>query len=246
VLAGDDLRVFLARILGWSNERAVELALRSLTLALDHRATLVLCGQGDIVPLAWALHRRALGADKPFIICDPRRGTRAASVRSPESRAGGVAAFEAAVGGSLYARTRRLPRYCLALMGKLRATDDVLSIAGIEHDDPDPRLIRPAPIVVPPLACRATEVDRVIAEFAADAIAELGVLRGRFTDADHAWVRQHAATSLAEIEKATLRLVAIRTSRNMSAAAARLGMAPVSLLRWLGRRKPTPTVLSDR
>ena len=45
---------------------------------------------------------------------------------------------------------------------------------------------------------------------------------------------------LAEIEKATLRLVAIRSSRNVSAAAARLGMAPVSLSRWIGRRTLPP------
>jgi adenylylsulfate kinase-like enzyme len=47
MLAGDELRPFLARVLGWSDERRVELALRSLALALDHRATLVLCGEGD-------------------------------------------------------------------------------------------------------------------------------------------------------------------------------------------------------
>jgi hypothetical protein len=46
-----------------------------------------------------------------------------------------------------------------------------------------------------------------------------------FTAGDHAWVRDHAAASLADIEKATLRLVAIRMSRNLSGAAARLGSA---------------------
>src|SRR5690242_5078432 len=102
------MRAFLARMLGWSNERAVDLALRSLTLALDHRAALVLCGEGDLVPIAWTLHRHTLGADRPFIVCDPRRGTQAASVRSPASRASGVAAFEAAIGGSLCVRSRRL------------------------------------------------------------------------------------------------------------------------------------------
>jgi hypothetical protein len=73
----------------------VELARRSLALVLD-RATLVLCGGGDMV-IAQALHHRTLGPDKPFIVCDPRRLTSAASVRSPESRATGVAAFEAAI-----------------------------------------------------------------------------------------------------------------------------------------------------
>jgi hypothetical protein len=65
---------------GWSDERAVDLALRSLALALDYRAALVLCGDGDLVPIAWALHRHTLGADRPFIVCDPRRGTQAPAV----------------------------------------------------------------------------------------------------------------------------------------------------------------------
>jgi len=47
----------------------------------------------------------------------------------------------------------------------------------------------------------------------------------------------HSGSTLPDIEKATLRLVAIRESRNLSSAAARLGMAPVSLSRWIGRRK---------
>jgi hypothetical protein len=34
-----------------------------------------------------------------------------------------------------------------------------------------------------------------------------------------------------------LRLVALRTSPNVSLAAARLGMKPSSLMRWIGRRK---------
>jgi hypothetical protein len=246
VLVGDDLRAFLARMLGWSDERAVELALRSLALALDHRATLVLCGQVDLVPIAWALHRRTLGADRPFVVCDSRRGDRSASVRSPANRGTGVAAVTAAAGGSLCVRARRLPRDFPALAAQLRANDDVLFIVCTEHDDAIPLLVRPAPIHVPPLAGRAGELDRVIAEYAADAIAELGAPLAAFTAADHAWVRQHAAASLAEVEKATLRLVALRTSRNMSHAAARLRMAPVSLIRWIGRRKLPPMMLPDQ
>jgi len=90
---------------------------------------------------------------------------------------------------------------------------------------------------VSPLARRSAELDRIIAEYADDAIAELCAPRGSFTAPDHAWVRQYAATSLAEIEAATLRLVALCTSHNWAHAAARLGMARVSLSRWLGRRE---------
>jgi len=237
MLASDELRELLARLLGWSDERAVELGFRSLEIAANHRAALALCGPGDLVPIAQVLHRRALGAERPFITCDPHRGDVAASVRSPANRASGAAALAAAAGGSLCVRTRRLPRDFPALAAQLRATDDVLFIVCIEHDDADPLLVRPAPIIVPPLASRATEIDRVIAEFAADAIVQLGAERTGFTAADHLWVRRHAATSLPEVEKATLRLVAIRASGSASAAAARVGMAPVSMLRWLGRRR---------
>jgi hypothetical protein len=246
MLVNDELRAFLARLLGWSDGRAVEHAIRSLETATDHRAALVLCGAGDMVPIAWTLHRRALGPDRPFIACDPHRGDMPASVRSPANYESSARALAASAGGSLCVRTRRLPRDFSALVARLRATDDVLFIVCIEHDNADPLLVRPAPIVVPALDSRAAELDRVITEYAADAVAELGAPRSGFTDADRAWVREHAATSLAEVEKATLRLVAIRTSRNLSTAAARLGMAPVSLLRWLVRRKLPAMMLSDQ
>ncbi len=240
--ACDELRAFLARVLGWSNERAVDLALRSLALALDHCATLVLCGEGDMVPIAWALHRRTLGPDSPFIVCDPRRGTKAESVRSPASRASGVAAFEAAIGGSLCVRVRRLPDDFPALVARLRDAEDVLcAVCTDQLADPHPPLILPAPLAVPPLAGRLAELDRIIAEYAGDAIAELAAPPSSFTADDHAWVRDHAAASLAEIEKATLRLVTLRASRNLSHAAAQLGMAAVSLSRWLDRRDSPKT-----
>jgi hypothetical protein len=76
----------------------------------------------------------------------------------------------------------------------------------------------------------------IIREYARDAMVELATSRSVFEAADHDWVREHAATSLPEIEKATLRLVALRASRTLSQAAERLGMAPVSLSRWIGRR----------
>jgi len=237
----DELRSFLPRLLGWGNPRAVELASRSIETAADHRAALVLCGTGDLVPIAQGLHRRAMGADRPFVVCDPRRRNTPASVRSPANHTSGLAALAAAVGGSLCVRARRLPRDFPALAAQLRATDDVLFIVCIKPDDTIPLLVRPAPIHVPPLAGRAAELDRVIAEYAADAIAELGARRGSFTERDHAWVREHVKT-LAEIDKATLRLVALRASRNTTDAATRLAMAPVSLSRWIDRRGLRPVL----
>jgi hypothetical protein len=88
---------------------------------------------------------------------------------------------------------------------------------------------------------RLLRLDRIIAEYAGDAIVELAAPPSSFPADDHAGVRDHASASLAEIEKATLRLVTLRTSRNPSHAAAQLGMAAVSLSRWLDRRQSPKT-----
>jgi hypothetical protein len=233
-----ELRAFLARILGWSNTSAVELAVVSVTLAAAGYTTLVLCGKGDVVPSAQALHRRVREPGRPFVVVDLRRGEQRASVRSPASRGNAVLALEAARRGTCCMRLRRAPADLAETLPLLRAADDVmLVICAGPHLASDALLIRPAPVVVPPLASRAHELDRIIIEYAGDAIAALGAPHGAFTADDRAWVRNHAAGSLAEIEAATLRVVATHTSRNLSHAAARLGMAPVSLSRWLGRRE---------
>jgi len=235
------LRSFCARILGWANDPAVDHALRSIELAADHRAALVLLGETDLVPIAYALHRRALGAERPFVMCDPRRGNEGPSVRSPENYKTGVAAFEAAVGGSLCVRTRRLPRDFSSVVARIRATSDVqIIVCSDGRDDTHPFLTLPVPIRVPSLAVRRDELPRIVDEYAVDAVDELHPLGAGFTAADREWVLRNAPLTLAEVEKATLRLVAIRVSRNMSDAAARLGMAPVSLSRWIGRRKLPP------
>lgn len=232
--SGDKLRAFLARIMGWSDKHAVELAANSVALASAGGVALVLCGGGDLLPIALALHRRVRTPSRRFIVADPRRGDQPASVRSLSSRGSALAALEAARGGTFCFRLGRAPADLLETVPLIRVADDVMVIVCVVREL---FLLRPAPIVVSPLASRADELDRIIAEYADDAIAELAAPRNGFTADDHAWVRDKAAASLAEIEAATLRLVALYTSRNLSHAAARLGMAPVSLSRWLGRRE---------
>jgi hypothetical protein len=237
MLVSGALRGFLARLVGWSNERTLELAVRSLKLAVEHQAALVLRGEGDLVPIAWALHRRTLGADRPFIVCDPRRGMRQASARSPANRDSGVMAYQAALGGSLCVHARWLPGDSASLAAYLRGSDSVVFIVCTEHEITSPIPVRPASIHVPPMSWRAMDLHRVVAEYAADAIAALGATASSFTDADRRWVCRHAATSYDEIEQVTLRMVALRTFANVSLAAARLEMKPSSLMRWIGRRK---------
>jgi hypothetical protein len=127
------------------------------------------------------------------------------------------------------------------VVARLRSTDDVqLIVCADARFDVHPFLALPVPIRVPSLTVRTDELPRIIDEYAVDAIAELRALRPGFTAADRQWVLANAPLTLAAIEKATLRLVAIRASRNMSDAAERLGMAPVSLSRWIERRKLPP------
>jgi hypothetical protein len=105
----EQLHVFLSRLLGWTRDRAIDTAARSIDLAVRHLAELVPCGAGNTVPIARALHRRTLDPARPFVACDPHRTDPAGSVRVPENRASGEAAFAAARGGTLYLRARRPP-----------------------------------------------------------------------------------------------------------------------------------------
>jgi hypothetical protein len=232
------LRGFCARILGWAGERriAVERALRSIRLSLTHRAPLLLRCDSDAVPIAHALHRRTLGVDRPFVVCDPRRRDGKESVRSAGNHRTGAAAAQAAAGGSLCVRAKRLPPdFPAVLAGVHEPGTGAQLIVCLDREDASSLS---EPIEVPLLSTRAQDLPRIIDEYALDAIAALGAPAASFQPDDHRWVLEHAAASLPEIEKATLRRVALRTSANLSRAAARLGMAPVSLSRWLARHKP--------
>jgi hypothetical protein len=236
------LRAYLGRILGWSGERtqAIEHALRSIHLSVSHRAALVVLGDTDPVAIAHALHCHTIGADRPFVVCDPRHRSdmRPATVRGPTSYKHGAAAVQAARGGSLCVRRRRMPYDFSSSVALVRdpSADVQIIVCGAVDYDSDAFIALPVPILVPPLVTRASEVPRIIDEYAAEAISTLGADDACFTDLDRTWTINHAAGSLAEIEKATLRLVALRMLGNIAQAAKRLGMSPIALRQWLGHR----------
>jgi hypothetical protein len=245
MMVSDDLRALVERLLGWTRTRMVDRAIQSIELAMAHRTALVLLGETDLVPIAQALHRRILGPEKPFVVCDRRRRNTPGSVRSPMNHNSAVVALQAARGGSLCVRRKLLPRDFPAMVAQLRTMDDVqLIVCADARDDFHVFLTRPSPIRIPSLITRKKDLPRVVDEYARDAITALGAHKVRFTEADRQWILDHTPLSLSQIEKATLRLVAVRMSRNLSSAAQRLGMAPVSLSNWLGhRRKPPPLLL---
>jgi hypothetical protein len=235
------LCAYLARILGYESTQAIERALRTIELSLTHRTALVLIGETDMVPIALALHRRTLGSDRPFILANPRRADRPATSRSPMSYTSGVAAVQAAYGGSLCMRHRRLPHDFASTVRLLRdpATSvQIINCSDVLRAAMHPFVIRPATLRVPTLEARAHELPRIVDEYADDAVSTLGARAAHFTKADRRWVLDHATSSLAEIETATLRLVALRQAEGVVfRAAARLDLSNVGLTQWLQRRR---------
>jgi len=233
-----ELRSFVARLLGWTSEKTtmVDFALRSVRLAATRRLPLVLCGPGDLISVAHAIHRHALGGGKPFVMCDPRRREGEASVRSARNIETGMAAMRRAFGGSLCVWSRRLPQDFDEVRLALRDPGTRVQLIVCAESRRQTKPYHVEPIVVPALASRPQEITRIIDEYADEAAAMM-YATVHLTAADREWILQNSASSISEIEKGTRRLVAIREHDDNTAAAARaLGMAPISLARWVGRR----------
>jgi FHA domain len=232
-----ELRSFIARLLGWKVEKTaiVDFALRSIRLAATRRLPLVLIGPGDLISVAHAIHRHAIGKAKPFMVCDPRRREGEESVRSAENVETGLAAMLRGLGGSLCMWSRRLPHDFRNVRLALRdPATRVQLIVCAELLRTKPYHVEP--IVIPPLSSRPQEITRIIDEYADEAAATVSAAV-QLTAADRDWILRNSASSISEIEKGTCRLLAIRNhDDNIAAAARSLGMAPISLARWVGRR----------
>src|SRR5689334_20083339 len=70
-----EIRTFCRRLLGSCEAQSalVDDAVDGLLDAVVRGRPIALRGASDLVPVAYALHRRILGAERPFVVCDPRR-----------------------------------------------------------------------------------------------------------------------------------------------------------------------------
>jgi len=233
-----DLRIFIARLLGWASDQlaAVDFALRAIRMAATRRVPLVLCGPGDLIVIAQAIHHHALGDVKPFVVCDPRRRKGDASVRSAGNIETGLAAMQQALGGSLCVWSRRLPSDFNEVRAALRDPTARVQLIVCAESSRHSKPYHVDPIRVPALHSRPLEIRRIIDECADEAAAALSATV-QLSDADRDWILRYSASSVSEIEKGTRRLLAIRQyDDNTTAAARSLGMAAISLSRWVGRR----------
>jgi len=231
-----ELRALVCRLIGWADERLgdVDLALRAIRSAASRRESLLLCGEGDLVAVAHQLHRHTHGAERPFIVCDPRRRTAQSNARAAANFDSGLRALHAAIGGTLCVWRDRQPDDFEAVVAALREPDSRVQLVVCSHSLQHGEPLIATPVVLPPLSERVAELDLVIGAYGAEAAAALG---SAFTSADHAWVRREEATTVAEIERAARRLVAFRASGGkLTRAAALLGMSHGALSEWVARR----------
>lgn len=233
------LRNFCSRLLGWSDDRiaVVDHALRAIHLASAGRAPLILTGSGDLVPVAHAIHRYSLGEGVPFVVSDPRRRDTPATVRSPANYASCVKALRKAYRGTLCVRARRLPRDFGDVLIAFRESENSAQLMICSR-----RTLLPnaAQIDIPSLESRRSDLPRVVSEYIEDATHALRAPDDCLNAQDIKWIVEHSAfgaeLTLSDIEKAALRSVALKLTGDLTKAASLLGMARVSLERWIGRR----------
>jgi len=240
------LRNGLARMIGWSAARAdaVDLAVRAIRLAATRRAILVLCGQHDLVPLAEELHRLTLTAERPFVLCNPRRRTTETVENPIRCVTDGLTAIEEAAGGTVCLYHKYLPPDLIPLLRAFRRPESQTQLVLCSVNTRDAELFN-TPIVIPPLTSRKAELGRLIDEYTAEAAHRLEMDECRLSPAEREWIRDHVAGSLPDIQKATLRLAAIHQAGSSSAGAARLGISHWAMCKWLRNNKFPLTHMFD-
>lgn len=140
-------------------------------------------------------------------------------------------------GGTLCVWAHSLPVGFEAMRAELEQSTSVrLIVCSSTVDDGAPPISVWAPLTLTPLSRRVDELDRLIDEYAFDAILALSAKMTSFTIEDRRWVRRCRPQALDEIETTVTRVVAYQECGDVEAAARKLGISRVALLRWFGRR----------
>lgn len=231
------LRDLLTRLIGWPVQLRgeIDLALRAVRMAALRRERLLLCGEGDLVAIARMLHRHTHGEERVFVMCDPKRGRTARNVRMEANFEDGYTALARAEGGTLCVWQDRLPEGFAEMVAAIRERTARVQLVVCSHQIMPAVSLVASPVVIPPLAQREFELDRIIDAHVMEAQLELG--GGALLPGDREWLRSHEAATLPQIDVAVRRLIAIRASGSIMAAATRLGMSRAALAEWVQRRK---------
>lgn len=222
-----ELRAYLCRVVGWGHDRLddVDQAIQAIRTMATRRATLILCGAGELGRVAERLHHIALGPDRPFIACgrDDTAGVNPANC--------GTFCF---VDDKLPDDFHEIAARLTAPNAKARLV--VCSPGREDATEAMAQLARCAVLELPDLETRSGEIDRLILAYAEDAVIALGAPSHGFREHELVWLRQLPLASLHEVEELTFRLVALR-NWNGRGGAQRLGISHVALSRWARRRR---------
>jgi len=235
-----DLRNYLKRVLGWDAAAwlAIDVALCAIRTAADRRAPLVIAGDDDLVAIAYQIHRRTTAPATPFLVCGPLRQSDG-SLRVTATHADPITALDHAIGGTVCARVEP-PEGLHHLMRKFRehpAPAQLILCTGETSKRSTPAPSMTPSMIVPPLTRRQGDIHRIVVEHALDGIDQLGAELTSFSDADRELVVAHEAKTWADIEIATLRIVARRHAGSVHGAAERLGISNTGLDKWFKRRQ---------
>ena len=239
------LRDALARMIGWSAGRAesIDHALRMLRMAAMRRAIFVFCGEPSLVPLAEELHRLTLTEQRPFVLCDPRHASEDTE-RFTRRATSGLTAIAQAVDGTVCIDDGRRPPDLVETLDAWRRPGCTARLMVLARNARKADVYTPVPVVIPPLRSRREEMERLIMEYEAEAVQRLGIEAVELTPVQRSWIRERASETLPDLQKAVLRLLAIRHAGSIAGAAALLRMSHMGLGRWLERRRFRPDVVA--
>jgi pSer/pThr/pTyr-binding forkhead associated (FHA) protein len=221
------LRAYLSRIVGWDSARLddVDHAIQAVRTMATRRAALVLCGAGELWRVAERIHQLALGPERPFVAC----------AREDTDKA------DPANNGTFCFVDDKLPDDFAEVAAQLTASGAksrlvVCSPSREDATEAMTQLARCAVLELPDLATRPADIDRLILEYAEDAVAALGAPSNGFREHEMLWLRQLQLPTLQDVEEVTFRIVALR-NWNVRGGAQRLGISHVALSRWARRRR---------
>jgi hypothetical protein len=230
-----ELRKYLKRVLGWdvATWPAIDVALCAIRTAAERRAPLVIAGDDDMVAIAYQIHRRTTSPSTPFIVCGPRRQSDA-SLRVTATLADPLTALDQAAGGTVCVRAEQPPNGLHHLMRMFREHAQLIICAS----ETSTRTAVAPSIIVPRLERRpAGDIHRIVVEHALDSIGQFRAELSSFSEADRERVVAREAKTWADIEIATLRIVALQYARSVNGAAEHLGISHAGLGKWLKRRR---------
>ena len=232
-----DLRNYLKLVLGWDAAAwlAIDVALCAIRTAAERRAPLVIAGDDDLVAIAYQIHRRTTSPSTPFIVCGPDRQSDA-SLRVTATHADPITALDHAAGGTVCVRAEQAPDVVHHLMEKYREHPVPAQLILCTGETSN-RTALASSMIVPQLTRRQGDIHRIVFEYALDGINQLGAELTSFSDADRELVVAHEAKTWADIEIATLRIVARKHAGSVHGAAERLGISPTGLDKWFKRRR---------